>query len=98
MADEGVPHLLAVEDSHSLDSVVTYSAVLPSQFCDRYFHQLDATLAITKFFILSCSNHYVGIIYLKLETVSKIPNKLFSIKQVQYREFQLIHVIDSDYL
>jgi hypothetical protein len=35
MAAEGVPHLLAVEGSHCLGSVVTYPAVLHLIFLQR---------------------------------------------------------------
>ena len=71
MAAEGVPHLLAGESIHCLGSVVTYPADLPSNFCDRYFHQLDDTLSLgINNLILSCGNFNVRISDLELETVA----------------------------
>jgi hypothetical protein len=72
----------------------------PSHSCDdRYFHQLDYTLALgINILILSCGNGNVRVSDLKLETVIVIIGILFSIKQVLQREFFRLQVIDSDNL
>ena len=88
MMAEGVPHFLEVEGSHRLGSWPPTLLSSSSNFCDSYFNQLYATLLLGfNIFILSCSNLYVRVSDLKLETVTEIPSRHFSIEQVPHREY-----------
>lgn len=63
--------------------------------CDLKFNNLETCLQSASFVISINCNHNVGRSYLKLETVSKTPRKVFSLEYDFERKLLRIQVINS---